>query len=202
MSPVHPELPQSLGRRCENIAFGWIFPTHIYSPWIDHVSAGMSWCDSKGEISYVTAHMQTIRAQPYFKGAAYPRAPLGSSQGKPSAVQTDLCIRDNAASALWAQTPELFSSLWKCLCKGAVPPSVCILVCVIQAIDIQHIQDWERNGERNKGSDATHGKKEKEVRMKWSLKNSRILRRNVRMLDKLQRCWRAKWMKMWRRRWN
>lgn len=64
------------------------------------VSASYHDVISKGEISYVTAHMQTIRAQPYFKGVAYPRAPLGSSQGKPSAVQTDPCIRDNAALAL------------------------------------------------------------------------------------------------------
>lgn len=35
-------------------------------------------CDSNAEISYVTAHMQTIRAQPCFQAEAYPRAPLGS----------------------------------------------------------------------------------------------------------------------------
>lgn len=40
--------------------------------------------------AYVTAHMQAIRSHPCFKGAAYPRVPLGSSQEKPSAIQTHL----------------------------------------------------------------------------------------------------------------
>lgn len=72
----------------------------------------------------------------------------GFSQGKPSAVQTDPCNRDNAVSALWAQTSELSSSsLWKCLFKRAVPPSVCsyVLVCVMKAINIQHVHAWERD---------------------------------------------------------
>lgn len=123
----------------------------------------MSWCDSNGGISYVTAHMQTIRAQPCFKGAASPRAPLGSSQGKPSTVQTDLCILDNAASALWAQTSELSSLLWKCLFKRPDPPGVC--VCVIKAINIQHVRAWDRNGETNMWGKRV---KERKKRKKWS----------------------------------
>lgn len=65
-----------------------------------YVSADMLRYESKGEISYVTAHKKTVRLQSCFKGAAYSRAPLGSYQGKPSAFQTDPCIRDNGASAL------------------------------------------------------------------------------------------------------
>lgn len=53
--------------------------------------------------------------------------PLGEN---PLPSQQNPCICDNAALALWAQTSELSSSLWKCLCGGAVPPSVCLLVCV------------------------------------------------------------------------
>lgn len=118
VSSVHPKLSKSDNfSRKEN--------TYFTSPWNDHVSARMSWFDSLEEISYVTAHVQTIRG-PCFKGVAYPWAPLGSSQGKASTVQTDPCIRDNAASALWAQTSELSSLLWKCLCKSADPPSVCV----------------------------------------------------------------------------
>lgn len=116
------------------------------------------------------------------------------------------CIYGNEASALWVQSSELCCSVWKCLCKRAVPPSVCILrarvcVCVMQAIDIQHVQAWERNGRTTMWVEWVMGGKKKVVRMKWSLKNNCIPLWNVCVPAKLQRCRKANSMKMWRRRW-
>lgn len=151
----------------------------------------MSWCDSNGGISYVTAHMQTIRAQPCFKGAASPRAPLGSSQGKPSTVQTDLCILDNAASALWAQTSELSSLLWKCLCKRPDPPGVCVSsralifnTCALETGVEKQICEWKESKKERKGRNGA-GLRE----CMCACQNAEIRGSEV------------KWMKMWGRWW-
>lgn len=75
-------LSKRLEVSCEDFMFRF-FQTK-FRPLLNCVSEGIWWYDPEGEISYVTAHMQTIRAQACFKGAAYSQAPLGSSQGKPS----------------------------------------------------------------------------------------------------------------------
>ena len=120
MSWVHPELPEKFGQRIKN-----------FCDWVDFSNTHLFCLRARsGEIGYVTAHVQAIRDRSCFRGAAYPRAPLGSSQGKPCAVQTDPCICDNAASALSAQTSECSSSLWKCLFrKGVVFLLMCVCVC-------------------------------------------------------------------------
>lgn len=155
----------------------------------------MWWCDSNGEISYITAHMLTIRAQLCFKGAAYPRAPLGSSQGKPSAVQTDLSIRGNAlpSELRHLRCPPRCGNVYA---KVQFHP-VCVYVCVIKAINIQHMHTWERNGETNTWvRRVNYWKQWNGV---WKISTSPW--GNACVLAKLQRCWRANWMKMRRRRW-
>lgn len=167
----------------------------------------MSWFDPRGKTCYGTAHMQAIRSHSCFKGAAYPRVPLGSSQEKPSAIQTHLLYLwqrglGSLSAVVWAVllSVEMFmqtSSSTQCVYTACA--RVC--VCVMQAIDIQHVQAWERNGRTTMWVEWVMGGKKKVVRMKWSLKNNCIPLWNVCVPAKLQRCRKANSMKMWRRRW-
>lgn len=88
--------------------------------WIDRVSAGVQWCDLRRGTSYVTAHMQTIKAQSCFQGAAY------SLSRHISELE---------------QTPGPSTSLWKCLCRSThcVCLPLCVSVCVCVCVSVKQL---------------------------------------------------------------
>lgn len=101
--------------------------------------------------------MQAIRSHPCFKGAAYPRVPLGSSQEKPSAIQTHLLY-------LWQRgLGSLSAVVWAVLLSVEMfmqMNSSTLCVC--------HASHWysTRVGFRKEWKDnyvsgASHGRKEK-----------------------------------------
>lgn len=64
---THPDL--LLKRRLLKVSSDGLFREGVHTfrlPWIDRVSAGVRWCDLRRGTSYVTAHMQTIKAQSCF----------------------------------------------------------------------------------------------------------------------------------------
>lgn len=147
MSSIHPELLWEVDVRSLCLD-GFFFP------WIDPVSAGISWCDSKGEISYVTAHMQTIRAQPCLKGA-------GRSSGNSGVLSGKTLGRPNRSLYPWQRRLcPLSSDLWAVLLAVEMFMQKCgSTQCVMKAINIQHVLE---KGRRNKYvRERSYGKEER-----------------------------------------
>lgn len=140
-----PELSKSLGVRCESFVFGWIFSEKAHTYFYPHkLIMFLQACDDvipRGRSVMQPLICRLLELSHVLRVRHILKHLWGPPRENPSSsVQTDLCIRNRACSALWAQTSELSSSLWKCLCKRPVPPTVCIRVCVIQTINIQHVQ--------------------------------------------------------------
>lgn len=111
--------------------------------------------------AYVTAHMQAIRSHPCFKGAAYPRVPLGSSQEKPSAIQTHLLY-------LWQRgLGSLSAVVWAVLLSVEMfmqtnSSTLCVCVCVCHASHWYSTRvGFRKEWKDNYVSGVSHGRKEK-----------------------------------------